>query len=114
VPCGAAGGFDELDEDAVAASRVEEGDRAFGALAGGRIDELHSVDLQAQKGLGEVVDLEAHVVEPLESRKRATPVVESVGSTSSTFDSPTGRKAILTPSEGMGMTLSSSRPRMSR
>ena len=48
---------------------------------------------------------------PSLARKRATPVVSSVGSTSSIFDSPTPRKAIRTWSVGMSMTVSSSRPR---
>ena len=51
---------------------------------------------------------------PLFARKRATPVVSSVGSTSSIFDSPTPRKAIRTRSSGMSMTVSSSRPSASR
>ena len=51
---------------------------------------------------------------PLLARKRATPVVSSVGSTSSILDSPTPRKAIRTRSYGMSMTVSSSSPSASR
>ena len=51
---------------------------------------------------------------PFDSRKRATPVLSSVGSTSSTFDSPTARNAMRTRSLGMSMTVSSSRCSMSR
>ena len=51
---------------------------------------------------------------PRLARKRATPVVSSVGSTSSIFTSPTGRNAILTRSEGMGTTGPGARPRVSR
>ena len=51
---------------------------------------------------------------PRAARKRATPVVSSVGWTSSTLLSPTGRKAIVTPSPGIGRTVSTGRARMSR
>ena len=52
---------------------------------------------------------------PLLARKRATPVVSSVGWTSSTLDSPTGRNAIVTPvGLDVAATRSTGRPRMSR
>jgi SAM-dependent methyltransferase len=51
---------------------------------------------------------------PCFARKRATPVVSSVGSTSSIFDSPIPRNAIRTRSDGISMTCSSGRPRRSR
>ena len=49
----------------MARARVEERDRALGAPARGRIDELDAVDLEAEQRLGEVRDLEADVVEAL-------------------------------------------------
>ena len=51
---------------------------------------------------------------PLLARKRATPVVSSVGWTSSTLLSPTVRKAIRTRSCSMSMIVSSGAPSVSR
>jgi hypothetical protein len=44
---------------------MQERDRALGAPARGRIDQLDAIDLEAEERLGEVRDLEADVVEAL-------------------------------------------------
>ena len=115
-PGGAAGRLDQFDEHSVARPRMDECDGTLGSSARHGIDQLEPVQLEADERLRQVRDLEAHVVEtlPLRARNRATPVVSSVGWTSSTFDSPTLRKAIRTRSEVMSMIVSSSRPSMSR
>ena len=51
---------------------------------------------------------------PFDARNLATPVVSSVGTTSSTLDSPTGRNAIVTPSASIGRTSSTGSPSVSR
>jgi len=60
-----AGGLDQLDQDAVTAPRMEEGDGTLGAFTRGRIDQLDPVDLEPQERLREVGDLEADVVDAL-------------------------------------------------
>ena len=52
----------------MARARVDERDRALGAAARRRVDQLEAVDLEAEQRLGEVGDLEADVVEALALR----------------------------------------------
>ena len=68
LPGRSAGRLDQLDEHAVAGSRVDERDRSFGTAARRRIDQLQPGDLEAEQRLGEVRDLEADVVEALALR----------------------------------------------
>ena len=70
---------------------MEERDRTLGAAARRGVDQLEAVDLEAEQRLGQVRRPRSRrdgSPRPSTSRKRATPVVSSVGSTSSIFDSP--------------------------
>ena len=69
LPGRTAGRLDQLDEHAVAGSRVDERDRSFGPAARRGIDQLETGDLEAKQRLGEVGDLEADVMEALALRR---------------------------------------------
>ena len=49
-------------------ARVDERDRTLRPAARGRVDEFQAIDLEAEEGLGEVVHLEADVMEALPLR----------------------------------------------
>ena len=68
-PGRSAGRLDQLDEDAVAAPRVEERDRSLGAGPGRGVDQLDAVDRQAGQRRRDVRDLEADVMEALAPRR---------------------------------------------
>ena len=63
-------------------------------LRGARVDELETVHRQAHQASARSSTSKQTwwKPSPLLARKRATPVVSSVGSTSSTLDSPTGQE----------------------
>ena len=109
--------LDQLDEDAVARARVDERDRPLGALARATCRSARrrrSRAGAASRPGSRPRSRRGGSPRPSLARKRATPVVSSVGSTSSTFDSPTARNAIRTWSTGMSIDDSSSRPSVSR
>ena len=95
---------------------MQEGDGAFGASARGAVDEFDPVDPEAEQRLGQVVDLEADVVEAFalarEEAGDAGRVVGRLDELDLRLADP--RKAIRTRSCGMSMIVSSSRPSMSR
>jgi hypothetical protein len=64
-PGRATGRLDELDQNAVARAWVDEGYRTVRSSARRGIDQLEALGGQAIEGGGEVLDLEADVVEPL-------------------------------------------------
>ncbi len=64
-PGGTAGRLDELDEDTVARTRVQEPDRTLGAPPWDAVDELDAVGLEPHERGSKVGDLETDVVEAL-------------------------------------------------
>ena len=68
LPGWAARRLDQLDQDAVARAWMDERDRALGTSARRLVDQLDSVCRQPVELRGDVVDLEADVMEPLPAR----------------------------------------------
>ena len=91
---------------------MEERDRPLGAAARGGVDQLDAVDLEPQQRLGQVLDLEADVVEALALARQeagdAGRVVGRLDQLDLRLADPQERDP--DPVGGMSMTVSRSRP----